>query len=36
MREDPIVSGAWIKAALVVLVGGALGCGAACFDRFAR
>jgi hypothetical protein len=28
MREDPIISGAWIKAALVVLVGGALGAGA--------
>jgi hypothetical protein len=28
MREDPIISAAWIKAALVVLVGGALGVGA--------
>jgi hypothetical protein len=28
MREDPIISGAWIKAALVVLVGGDLGVGA--------
>jgi hypothetical protein len=28
MREDPIISGAWIKAALVILVGGALGIGA--------
>jgi hypothetical protein len=28
MREDPVISGAWIKAALVVLVGGALGVGA--------
>jgi hypothetical protein len=28
MREDPIISGAWIKAALVLLVAGALGVGA--------
>ena len=28
MREDPIISGAWIKAALVILVAGALGVGA--------
>jgi hypothetical protein len=28
MREDPIISAAWIKAALVVLVAGALGVGA--------
>jgi hypothetical protein len=28
MREEPIISAAWIKAALVVLVGGALGAGA--------
>jgi hypothetical protein len=28
MREDPIISGAWIKAAMVFLVGGALGVGA--------
>ena len=28
MRQDPIISGAWIKAALVILVGGALGVGA--------
>jgi hypothetical protein len=28
MREDPIISRAWIRAALVVLVGGALGVGA--------
>ncbi|HEX6586596.1 MAG TPA: hypothetical protein VF052_07580 [Solirubrobacterales bacterium] len=28
MREDPIISAAWIKAALLVLVGGALGVGA--------
>jgi hypothetical protein len=28
MREDPIISGAWIKAALVILVGGAFGVGA--------
>jgi hypothetical protein len=28
MREEPIISGAWIKAALVVLVAGALGAGA--------
>jgi hypothetical protein len=25
MREEPIISGAWIKAALVVLVAGAIG-----------
>jgi hypothetical protein len=28
MREEPIISTAWIKAALVILVGGALGVGA--------
>ena len=28
MRQDPIISGAWIKAALVILVAGALGFGA--------
>jgi hypothetical protein len=28
VREDPIISGAWIKAALVILVAGALGLGA--------
>jgi hypothetical protein len=28
VREDPIFSGGWIKAALVVLVAGALGVGA--------
>jgi hypothetical protein len=28
VREDPILSGGWIKAALVVLVAGALGVGA--------
>jgi hypothetical protein len=28
VREDPIISGAWIKAALVILVAGALGVGA--------
>jgi hypothetical protein len=28
MREEPIISGAWVKAALVILVGGALGVGA--------
>ena len=28
MREDPIISGAWIKAALVLLVAGGLGVGA--------
>ena len=28
MREDPIISGGWIKAALVLLVAGALGVGA--------
>ena len=28
MREDPIISGGWIKAALVVLVAGGLGIGA--------
>jgi hypothetical protein len=28
MREDPIISGAWIKAALVILAAGALGVGA--------
>ena len=28
MRQDPIVSGGWIKAALVILVAGALGVGA--------
>jgi hypothetical protein len=28
MRPDPIISGAWIKAALVILVAGALGVGA--------
>ena len=28
MREDPIITGGWIKAALVVLVAGALGVGA--------
>ncbi len=28
MREEPIISRAWIRAALVVLVGGALGAGA--------
>jgi hypothetical protein len=28
MREDPIISAAWIKAALVLLVAGALGVGA--------
>ncbi len=28
MREEPIISRAWIKAALVVLIGGALGLGA--------
>ncbi len=28
MREDPIFSGGWIKAALVILVAGALGVGA--------
>jgi hypothetical protein len=28
MRPDPIISGGWIKAALVVLVAGALGVGA--------
>jgi hypothetical protein len=27
VREDPIISGAWIKAALVVLVAAALGFG---------
>ena len=27
MREEPIISAAWIKAALVILVGGALGVG---------
>ncbi|HET8593125.1 MAG TPA: hypothetical protein VFL56_05630 [Solirubrobacterales bacterium] len=27
MREEPVISRAWIKAALVVLVGGALGTG---------
>ena len=27
MREDPIISGAWIKAALVLLVAGGLGVG---------
>jgi hypothetical protein len=28
MREDPIFSGGWVKAALVILVAGALGVGA--------
>jgi hypothetical protein len=28
MREDPIISGGWVKAALVILVAGALGVGA--------
>jgi hypothetical protein len=28
VRQDPIISGAWIKAALVILVAGALGVGA--------
>jgi hypothetical protein len=28
MREDPILSGGWIKAALVILVAAALGVGA--------
>jgi hypothetical protein len=28
MREDPIISGSWLKAALIILVGGALGVGA--------
>jgi hypothetical protein len=28
VREDPIFSGGWIKAALVILVAGALGVGA--------
>jgi hypothetical protein len=28
MREDPIFSGGWIKATLVILVAGALGIGA--------
>lgn len=28
MREDPIISGAWVKAALLILIGGALGVGA--------
>jgi len=28
MREDPIISGAWIKAAMVLLVAGGLGVGA--------
>jgi hypothetical protein len=27
VRQDPIISGAWIKAALVILVAGALGIG---------
>jgi hypothetical protein len=27
VRQDPIISGAWIKAALVILVAGALGVG---------
>jgi hypothetical protein len=27
MREEPIISAAWIKAALVILVAGALGVG---------
>ncbi len=28
MRPDPVISGAWVKAALVILVAGALGAGA--------
>jgi hypothetical protein len=28
VRQDPIISGGWIKAALVILVAGALGVGA--------
>lgn len=28
MRQDPIISGGWIKAALIILVAGALGVGA--------
>jgi hypothetical protein len=28
VREDPIISGGWVKAALVILVAGALGVGA--------
>jgi hypothetical protein len=28
VREDPIFSGGWVKAALVILVAGALGVGA--------
>lgn len=28
MREEPLISRAWIKAALVVLIAGALGVGA--------
>jgi hypothetical protein len=28
VREDPIISGGWVKAALVILVAGALGAGA--------
>ncbi len=28
MREDPIISGGWVKALLVILVAGALGVGA--------
>jgi hypothetical protein len=33
MRDDPIISRAWIKGALVVLLGGALGVGACDIDR---